>query len=73
VHKHSGNWTIRVWFGDVKEEDREYEKDLVIEKVRNKLECLVEWHSADMLAINAESDQAAKVIFINGIVVHGIG
>lgn len=62
VIKQSGNWTIRVWFGDVKEEFRESEKVDAIDKVRNQLGCLVEWHSTNTLAINAESVQVAKDI-----------
>ena len=50
VVERSGNWTVRVWFGEV-DAGR-----------RKEMGCLMEWYSEYLLAINADSDKTAKDI-----------
>jgi hypothetical protein len=61
VVRPSGRYTFRVWFG--KESDpKDAPKDQIAAELELELGALLEWHGADLLAVDAEDGVAAQTI-----------
>jgi len=56
--KRSGHSTFRAWFGDSSNPSAREE----VPQELNRLGCLLEWHSQDLLAIDAASDNQAQAV-----------
>lgn len=63
VVKASGRYTFRAWFGDLHDtEVLKRTRRQVLDEVKLRMGCLVEWHSELLLAIDAKSDQEARQV-----------
>jgi len=58
VLKRSGHSTFRAWFGDL---SNPTSREEVLHEL-NRLGCLMEWHSQDLLAVDAASDSQAQAV-----------
>jgi len=59
VTKQSGHYTFRVWFGD---SPYAMAKEEVLVRVKDQLNCLVEWYSQNLLAVDAPTEELAQAI-----------
>jgi hypothetical protein len=58
VVKRSGHLTLRAWFQDSVQPKAQME----VEEGLNRLGCLLEWGTEDLLGIDATSDEQARVV-----------
>jgi|GEM_PF-922724 len=58
IYKASGHYTFRIWFGEVPTSQT---KEEIYSELLN-LNCLAEWYSPDLLALDAESESHAQVV-----------
>lgn len=56
VSKHAGQWTYRVWFGEVAADRR----DFAVERIKSKGPTM-EWSSENLLALSVAADEAQYI------------